>query len=133
MQVVINNCYGGFSLSEEGTKAYWKRKGKECYAYGNRLFVSYFDVPQPEKFKKEVVNLFISDPEYGAWYAEHSLSNREMDRNDPDLIAVVTELGRRADGSCASLKIVEVPDSVEWGIEEYDGIEWVAEKHRTWS
>jgi len=31
------------------------------------------------------------------------------------------------------LKIVDIPDGVEWEIEEYDGMEWVAEKHRTWS
>jgi hypothetical protein len=30
------------------------------------------------------------------------------------------------------LLIVEVPADVDWYIEEYDGLEWVAEKHRTW-
>jgi hypothetical protein len=28
--------------------------------------------------------------------------------------------------------VVEIPDGVEWEIAEYDGLEWVAEKHRTW-
>jgi hypothetical protein len=32
----------------------------------------------------------------------------------------------------AELKVVESPDDVEWEIEEYDGIEWIAEVHRTW-
>lgn len=27
----------------------------------------------------------------------------------------------------------EVPDDVQWQIEEYDGREWVAETHRTWN
>ena len=27
---------------------------------------------------------------------------------------------------------VSIPDDVEWQIEEYDGMEWVAEAHRTW-
>ena len=27
---------------------------------------------------------------------------------------------------------VEIPDDVEWQIEEYDGSEWIAEKHRIW-
>lgn len=36
-------------------------------------------------------------------------------------------------GDCADLKIVEIPDDVEWVIEEYDGIEYVSEVHRTWS
>jgi hypothetical protein len=29
--------------------------------------------------------------------------------------------------------VIEIPDDVEWEVEEYDGLEWVAEKHRTWS
>ena len=33
----------------------------------------------------------------------------------------------------AKLKIVEIPDDVEWIIEEYDGKEWIAEDHRRWS
>jgi hypothetical protein len=30
------------------------------------------------------------------------------------------------------LEIVEIPDDVEYTIEEYDGLEHIAEKHRTW-
>jgi hypothetical protein len=37
-----------------------------------------------------------------------------------------------ANGSFSRLKIVEIPDGVEWTIQEFDGNEWVAEKHRTW-
>jgi len=57
---------------------------------------------------------------------------KEMKRNDPDLIAAVEALGERANGSFSYLNIVEIPDGVDWIIEEYDGNEWVAEKHRTW-
>lgn len=39
----------------------------------------------------------------------------------------------KADGKCAELKIIEIPDDIEWEIEEYDGWEHVAEKHRVWS
>ena len=58
---------------------------------------------------------------------------RDLERNDPLLIQVVEELRKGADGDHAELKIVEIPDDVEWQIDEYDGVEWVAEKHRTWS
>lgn len=54
-------------------------------------------------------------------------------RSDPALIRVVEELGDRAAGDYSRLKIVDVPDDVDWVIQEYDGIEWVAERHRTWS
>jgi hypothetical protein len=45
----------------------------------------------------------------------------------------VESLGALANGYCAELKVVEIPDGVEWSIHEYDGSEWVAEAHRTWS
>ena len=58
---------------------------------------------------------------------------KEDDRCNLDLISVVEKLGRRANGEYAELKIIEIPDDVEYIIQEYDGIEWVAEAHRTWS
>jgi len=36
------------------------------------------------------------------------------------------------DGTYSDLKVVEIPDGVNWYIEEYDGLEHVAERHRTW-
>jgi hypothetical protein len=65
----------------------------------------------------------ITDPK---WY------DRDAPRDDPYLIKIVRDLGMAANGAHANLKIIEVPPDVEWQIEEYDGNEWVAEKHRTW-
>ena len=56
----------------------------------------------------------------------------ELKRNDPKLIEVIEKLGPEANSRFSELKIVEIPDDVEWEIKEYDGQEWVAEKHRTW-
>lgn len=53
-------------------------------------------------------------------------------RTDPKLIECIETLGAEANKYYANIKIVEIPDDVDWEIEEYDGIEWVAEKHRTW-
>jgi len=41
-------------------------------------------------------------------------------------------MGDEVDTRYSKLKIVEIPDDVKWHIGEYDGIEWVAENHRTW-
>jgi hypothetical protein len=60
-------------------------------------------------------------------------SHYDIPRDDPYLVKVVRELGMAANGAHANLKIVEVPGDVLWDIAEYDGVEWVAEKHRTWS
>ena len=66
----------------------------------------------------------ISDPNF---------YNRSIARDDAHLIAVVELMGSEAGGRYADLKIVEIPDDIKWYIEEYDGLEWVAETHRTWS
>ena len=54
------------------------------------------------------------------------------DRTNPNLINCVEKLGEKANGRYSRLRIVEIPDNVKWYIEEYDGVEWVAEEHRTW-
>jgi len=57
---------------------------------------------------------------------------RDLERDNPALIATVEELGEAANGRSAKLKVVEIPDGVTWQIDEYDGVEWVAEIYRTW-
>ncbi len=49
------------------------------------------------------------------------------ERNSPILVDAVEN------SNCdSSLKVVEIPDDIDWEIKEYDGMEWVAEKHRIW-
>ena len=49
----------------------------------------------------------------------------KLDRTDPILIQVVEALGAEADGRFAKLRIIEIPDDIEWEITEYDGFESV--------
>ena len=74
--------------------------------------------------KKAYERLGLDWDDYGSAY-----NNK---RDDETLVEVVECLGEKANGDHASLKIVEIPDGIEWQIEEYDGFEWIAEKHRTW-
>lgn len=57
-------------------------------------------------------------------------------RAHPDLIKVVELLGDGASGDHAELKIIDIADEdidvYKVYISEYDGIERVAERHRTW-
>jgi len=57
-----------------------------------------------------------------------------FERNDPILIEVVEELGIKeaSDALFSSLRIIEIPDDIEWLVEDFDGLEHVAEKHRCW-
>lgn len=53
-------------------------------------------------------------------------------RTCPIMVRVVEELGTNASADYAELKVVEIPDGVNWEIKDYDGCEWIAEVHRTW-
>ena len=53
-------------------------------------------------------------------------------RTDTKLVECVETLGEEANGIYAELKVVEIPDDVEWEIDYYDGIETIHEVHRSW-
>ena len=112
MKVIVNACYGGFSLSDKAIELLFEKKRwnlvKEVLDSG---FTSYYKDSIGEN------NFFYEG---------------DLDRNDPELVAVVEELGDEANGWPAELKIIDIPDDVEWFVQEYDGLEWIAEKHRTW-
>ena len=57
---------------------------------------------------------------------------RGKERTDPLLIQVVEELGDKASSRYANLKIIEIPDGIDWEIDEYDGLETIHEVHRSW-
>ena len=54
----------------------------------------------------------------------------DIPRDCPVLVEMVEEGG--VDGDYSELKVVTIPDGVNWYIHEYDGLEHVAERHRTW-
>jgi len=57
----------------------------------------------------------------------------DIPRDDPILLKIVEEMGEDSYGKWSELKIIEIPNDIEWEIEEYDGKEWVSEKHQTWN
>ena len=57
----------------------------------------------------------------------------DISRNDPVLVEVVEHLGEAANDWATDLKVVEIPEDVDWYVEDYDGVEHIAERHRTWS
>ena len=58
--------------------------------------------------------------------------NPDAYRADKRLIDAIKKIGLQASNRVSSLKIVKIPADVDWQIEEYDGLEWISEKHRTW-
>ena len=117
--VVINACHGGFSLSHEAILLYHRYSGTQIY---------WRDLEPSSSWSPRMYHL---DPECTD---QHWWSDRDIPRDDPVLVRVVRELGGdAAGGAAADLKIVAIPADVDWTIEDYDGMEWVAERHRTWS
>lgn len=53
-------------------------------------------------------------------------------RTDERLIKVIEELGKKASGQMACVVIIEIPDGIDFEIDNYDGIETIHEKHRSW-
>ena len=156
MKVAINKCFGGFSLSPLAVKRLAELQGRRCHFFNvdfgckperyTRIEMPSEDTFMWSAFDTDDLSL-IGSPSPEAWvamtleerqasnanYESHSLDSRPEDRSDPLLIQVIEELGEKASGRCAKLQIVEIPDGVEWEIEEYDGNEHVAERHRTWA
>ncbi len=141
-EIVINACYGGFGLSPIAIREYCKILGKTAYFYKRTKSPDKYsgDVEEYTRIDNPTNDLFIYvvlkdfgkktntlDTSDDMWFNANDIA-----RDDSNLITVIKQLGDKASGSCANLKIVEIPDDVIWEIEEYDGFEHVAEKHRIW-
>jgi hypothetical protein len=131
-KIVINKCFGGFSLSDEAYEMYLKLKKIKFYKYHNIFGSDYYRVPK-QKYDK-YKNLWRNkDGDYRRINARNwFLSDRDIERDDKYLIKVVEKLGEKANGKFAELKIVEIPDNVDWEIDEYDGNEIIDEVHKSW-
>jgi hypothetical protein len=102
MKIVVNVDYGNFEVS----KAVYQELGKVWNSYG-----------------------YLDNADFGIQDEENSLAYRAH----PKLIAAVEKVGlKKASGAPAALAIREIPDGIEWEIDEYDGIETIHEKHRSW-
>jgi hypothetical protein len=138
-EIVINDCYGGFSLSHKGVMLYAKLAGFKLYAFTDtrgkdgHLDFKHF-VPCAGNKHDWMVHYSKKPLKKDGTYVEDSYFHaRDIPRDDKNLISVVKQLGKKADGDCAKLKIVKIPVGVKWEISEYDGIEHVAESHERWS
>lgn len=70
----------------------------------------------------------MSDDNFEKYYLYLDKSHRK----DPILIEVVEELGKSASGPFAELKVVNIPDDMEYEIDDYDGMETLHQKVEKW-
>jgi hypothetical protein len=106
MKVVINSFSGEFDVSDIAFEMLLHVKGIEF----QKKHDSYFDLKGNCLSKLQFI----------------------QNRCDVDLVKVVETLGKSANSSRSTLKIIEIPDDVEFKIEEFEGIEWIVEIHRIW-
>lgn len=159
MKLVINTCFGGFGLSKKAVARYAELCGKKAYFFKKNLSYASdtgyepvdidsedllgifftFTVPNPNEYlakttKKPWNEMTMKEKErHNKAYDKIKVEDKRPKRDDPRLVQVVEELGDEANGIFANLKIVKIPDDIQWEIEENDGNEWVSESHRTWS
>ena len=138
-KIVINNCYGGFSLSPIAIKRFYELKEILIYFYTydrNTLYrkdhklreCTYIKI-NPEDLEERDPFIIVTKDFGDSFMRPYDSSIKEItwcnpERTDPILIQVVEELGKEVNGSYASLKIVEFSGD-KYRICEYDGLEYV--------
>lgn len=110
MKVVYNACRGGFGLSESACQLLASRLGFDLAGWGYNGTSDFFN--------NEVVGSF--------------LSKLKLERHDQNLVYVVETLGEGSSGEYAELAIEEIPDSAEYEILEYAGVEEVVPPRKVW-
>jgi hypothetical protein len=109
MKIIVNKCYGGFGLSERAIIRYSELAGIPLFKSQDSLTGATLFFTSPLKRPEDYFPLEL------------------IRRDDIYLVQAVEELGELADVEYSSLRVVEVPDTIEWEIEERDGMEWVIE------
>lgn len=139
MKVVIESKCESFKLSPKALKRYAQLKGEECNFYKSNFLHGqppvYELIPEEDytkygqSFRLGIRSGTPGEKEIEFW------SDCAIDRTDPHLIQVIEELGEDVNFpySGGKIKIVEIPDDVEYYIIAVDGCgEEIHEEHRVW-
>lgn len=112
-KIVINTSFDRFCLS-------------------HKAFLRLRELGQPDALKETDLGAYWPS---AAGPQEPSLNQcgLQIPRDDKRLVQVVEELRGEANGHCAQLKVVAIPDDVAWVIAKTNGSEHVSEQHRTWA
>jgi len=121
MKIVLNKCFGGFSISKEAAKF--------MAARGNKQAAKELEENKNPRKKKN------GEPYETYWHGFGYVEGFPdgYDRKDPDLVAAVETLGSKvASGNLAQLEVINIPDDIVYEMQDYDGIETIHEEHDSW-
>lgn len=136
-KVVYNSDFGGFSLSGKAIRYFMELKGKTIFAYREGKGNIYQKIENPTDEDLDAWDVATFDKDFGKSFnnyeSEHDdhyvsgyISTGDYPRHDPELVKTVEDLGRKANGSHAHLRIKELKGN-RYIIDEYDGYERVVE------
>ena len=155
-KVVINICHGGFSISVQAMKELIKQRSSWIDEYdledyynrkSNKIDKSWQDCMNEDI---KIVRDILGTEDVGDGFMLACLYNSTLIKDDmvyvlsfvastskdfrcdSSLVQLVEKLGDDAGGKWSDLKVIEIPDDIDWHIAEYDGYEYIAEDHRTW-
>lgn len=127
-RVAYNTCFGGFGFHEKAVQ--WVRENKDSLT---------------DKYDKEDVEEIADSTLSGELYPDGSgpksenstyIHGVDLSRDNELLVDIVsheTEYTGRYNSDYSNLQVAEVPDGVDWIIDEHDGYETVEEASRTFS
>ena len=151
-KVILNKNYNGFNVSDEAHELYAKKKGFKLYKY-KQILIDLVDMISLKKIRikkvKGTPNEELNEVEgiFTLYFTknfgdEAIISNEnfnlyrlyltEQYREDPVLIEVVEELGKKASGRFSNLTVVEIPDDLDYVIDRDSGMETLHQKVQEW-
>lgn len=130
MKVILNKCFGGFSVSDQAYRLYAQKKGLQLYRYcrdydkkTKKLFYKKLNDNENSFLTEFFIKNLGDEFEYKQDYYQYKIVLNQTNREDPILIEVIEELGEKANGDCSRLKIVDIPNDMKYVVFDYDGIE----------
>jgi len=130
MKVVINKCFGGFGLSDAAQVEIHRRGCAHSKLMEPR---AYFGAD----FEQDMAKITAGTPLFQTPIVDGKVLDDDHRKDEhracPMLAAVVEEMGEKSFGPYSKLKVVEIPDGVEFVISDYDGQEAIHQKHEVWS
>ena len=120
MKVLINKCFGGYMLSDAAYERLIEL-GVPVQDYDPHHETDDHVIYREGKTHRHTYNRY-----WDTW------TNKKEGRTDPLVIQVVEELGDKASHGLSDIKVVEIPDDIEWEIAVYDGLEHIDEVHNSW-
>lgn len=139
MKIIISKTYGGLEVPAMVLKKWFE---PEAFLYKDLRVENVFKRPDDDDIIERRDKLYITSADFGETATQTQIQSSvlskvdigsimENNRQNEKLIKIVEEYMKVVEFH-QLIKVVEVPDDVDWDIADYDGMEWVEEIHRTW-